>query len=318
MEKLPAKKFERKSGVVRVAGVEEDKELEILEVFGELFDEKQEFKKGEIEKTPEQKEVVVFINQKLPEFIRRYGGEPLIISEDKIHLLPGKYFPREDIGAVYYPAEQSVYVRSLKDRPLLAFAKSLTHEELHWNSFQSMQFGKQNKVRRMGFKIIKGKEKGTAYFSSLDEAMTEELTKRFSDEFLKQVPVLKEDFEILEALKRHRVEIVTQTGLDPNTIEEMVSNIAFVTPAQTEDRVEEAILHSYSYAADRAKLNNLIAELYEKNKNDFQSREEVFALFARAVLSGRLLPVARLIEKTYGKGSFRRVGEQFGGKLEKI
>lgn len=56
--------------------------------------------------------------------------------------------------------------------------------------------------------------------------------------------------------------------------------------------------------------NSLIDDLYNKNAGSFASREEVFNLFARAVMTGRLLSVARLLEKTYGKGSFRELGEK--------
>ena len=69
-------------------------------------------------------------------------------------------------------------------------------------------------------------------------------------------------------------------------------------------------VHFYSYFKERAALKKLIQTLYEKNEDEFESEEEVFNLFAKAAISGRLLPVARLIEKTFGKGSFRELGEE--------
>lgn len=51
-------------------------------------------------------------------------------------------------------------------------------------------------------------------------------------------------------------------------------------------------------------------EIYQKNKNDFSSKEEIRRLFIEADINGNLLPIARLIEKTYGEGSFRRLGER--------
>ena len=54
----------------------------------------------------------------------------------------------------------------------------------------------------------------------------------------------------------------------------------------------------------------MIDDLYLKNKGSFESKEDVFDLIAKAVLTGRLLSVARLMEKTHGKGSFRKLGAE--------
>lgn len=61
---------------------------------------------------------------------------------------------------------------------------------------------------------------------------------------------------------------------------------------------------------EKKKLSLLIDDLYERNKEQFSDRAEVENLFINAVINGRLLPVARLVEKTYGKGSFRKFREE--------
>ena len=57
------------------------------------------------------------------------------------------------------------------------------------------------------------------------------------------------------------------------------------------------------------RLNLLVDELWEKNREEFKSREEIVKVFVDAQINGRLLRVARLVERTFGKGSFRRLGE---------
>ena len=42
---------------------------------------------------------------------------------------------------------------------------------------------------------------------------------------------------------------------------------------------------------------------------EFDSTEDIFNLFAKATITGRLLPVARLINKSFGRGSFSEIGE---------
>jgi len=54
----------------------------------------------------------------------------------------------------------------------------------------------------------------------------------------------------------------------------------------------------------------LIDEIIEKSHGRFENRQEVFDIFARANFSGNLIPLARLIESIFGKGSFRRLGEE--------
>ena len=56
------------------------------------------------------------------------------------------------------------------------------------------------------------------------------------------------------------------------------------------------------------RFNLLLEEICKKNP-EFSSTDQVFDIFAKAVMTGKLLKVARLIEKTFGMGSFREIGE---------
>ncbi len=70
------------------------------------------------------------------------------------------------------------------------------------------------------------------------------------------------------------------------------------------------VVHEWRYGTERQRLKELIATLYEANKTLFKNEEDVFAYFAKAVFTGRLLDIARLVEKTLGKGAIRTLGEQ--------
>jgi len=59
------------------------------------------------------------------------------------------------------------------------------------------------------------------------------------------------------------------------------------------------------------KFEEISEDLYQKNKNDFISKEDVKKLFIDGDINGNILPIARLIEKTYGKGSFRIAGKKY-------
>ena len=53
----------------------------------------------------------------------------------------------------------------------------------------------------------------------------------------------------------------------------------------------------------------MMAEIRAKNPGEFESDEDVFRLFTQAYFTGNFLSVARLVEKTRGKGSFKRLGK---------
>ena len=72
----------------------------------------------------------------------------------------------------------------------------------------------------------------------------------------------------------------------------------------------ESTVASYGYYKERVKLNKLIDDIYENNKEKFASREDIFIIFAKAALTGRLLEVAHLIDSTFGKGSFSTIAEE--------
>ena len=63
---------------------------------------------------------------------------------------------------------------------------------------------------------------------------------------------------------------------------------------------------------DASSVERWADDILEKSRESFSTREEVLAVFFDTQLNGQLLPLARLIEKVYGSGSFRRFGELSG------
>ena len=154
----------------------------------------------------------------------------------------------------------------------------------------------------MGFAIgtRDGKE---LLFNDLNEAVITELAIRFERKYFNEWPELRQEINDRDGQIK---EIAEREGV---AVEEVRKTVGFV---EKEEFPGSTRFHwtSFSYHDARKNFNLMIDELYEKNKADFSSREAVFTLFAKATLDGRLLPVARLIEKTFGKGSFRMIGKK--------
>ena len=65
----------------------------------------------------------------------------------------------------------------------------------------------------------------------------------------------------------------------------------------------------FNYFEGRRFLAKLIRELFKKNVDSFGSEEEVRTMFIKAQFDGNIIPVARLVKKTFGKDAFIRLGQ---------
>jgi hypothetical protein len=57
-----------------------------------------------------------------------------------------------------------------------------------------------------------------------------------------------------------------------------------------------------------ANMMRLIKTIGERNKGKHESFQEILNIFLKGEVTGNILPAARIIERTYGKGAFRKLG----------
>ncbi len=300
----------RGPGLDRIIGVETSEE-NILKLRRELSVLKDEIpSQFEREPTDNEQFITLEILERLPEFVKEYGADKAAnVFLNQIHIIDSSNPDIYALDSRWEPGVQGKFdtwsgrVEIVADQSNLAeTAHTLVHELIHANAFHSMTVvsneednsnapsGQSMIGRRGGLSIHEGaadteKPEGS-FFKLLDEAVTEELTKRFCERFFGEIPLLKETFQ---KQKGHE---------DPL--------LALI------DEAEQPKTHRY-YMSERINLGILIDILYQKNQDAFNSYEEVFKLFSAAALTGRLLPIARLIEKTLGKSTFRKIGEATKG-----
>lgn len=327
MEKLPSQKKE--SGVSRVVGFESGHESELLDYFKNRFESNFPDQGIEKEKTPEEENMIVRMNDAMQEFLNRYAVEAIEIPSNNIHILDqAKISPEEllDIqkrfgteNGFYSARKQGVAIlKEYKEGKKLSFLQTLAHEMLHLEGFYSYQKSSPEaadfslrkglahvnvNIRRSGFSI--GTRNGERLlFNNLDEAVITELAIRFERVYFDQWPELEAELRARDEYVRHVAE------RDRVPAEKMREEVARLKGDASSGY--EGV--RYSYPEARAKFNSLVDKLYEKNKSEYTSREQIFDLFVKATMTGKLLPVARLIEKTFGKGSFRMIGERSADK----
>ncbi len=312
--------FKRESGVSRIVGVTPEEEQSALKGAKEIFNDMSEkeifigerkFKVEDLErdKTPEEKEVILGILEKMPEFVKQYGGSPINISENHIRILDINKLDEESQGKIkveggagHYNSQHFIYI--FPDDKILLFASKLAHEVIHFNAFQSHEKiqGEEKlmlKSRRVGLNV-ETRNKSGAYFHDINEAVTEELAALFGKRYFADIPALAGSVKSVEELKK----IFLQKHPDRSRLAE---NILCILKAA--DNVDKVNVAFYSYPDERERLDGAIDAIYEENKDKFSQRSEVFDVFARAAMSGNLMPLARLIEKTFGKRAFRKLGE---------
>jgi hypothetical protein len=189
---------------------------------------------------------------------------------------------------------------------LLTTAQRIVHEVVHVESFLSFtadarpQLGQPEKTilhpRRIGLGVFND-EQTKRFFRDLDEAIIEELTVRFDARHFSAIPALAPEIERRAEFRE------TAKSDQPNEIAAVVSK-------RLPDGRWKTTAQSWRYESERQVLQDLIAKLYSANRDQFVSEEAVFILFAKAVFTGRLLDVGRLVTKTFGGAAFRKLGEE--------
>lgn len=304
---------ERRSGLLRITNIDPEGENAAREAFAALLKD-QHFEAYEREKSAAEGEVITGILRSMPEFVRDYGGQPVEhLSEANVHLVDEASFPEkqreglleDDVAGRYDFASQRVIVLPDKDS-LLTTAQRTVHEVLHIESLLSFTakagsaMGQPGKtvlhLRRIGLGVFNS-EHTKRFFRDLDEAMVEELAARFDARYFSKIPALTSD-------------IARRADFRETAKPDRQDEIAAVVSTQSPDGRWKTTAQSWRYESPRRVLRDLIAKLYAAHPDQFASEEAVFNLFAKAVFTGKLLELGRLVEKTLGKGAFRKLGEE--------
>lgn len=327
-EKMPIPEKKEESSIKRVIGVPKDKEKKIKDMLTERF-LKQEFpdfkEKGikEIEKTPEQIEIIKHMDKLTNDVLEKFGLPKFEISPNNVHILEKEDYKKinkewKKGEAFYAPYYQAVFVEktlSMSDLEL-KFAKKIFREYTRFKSFQINRFYKDKGVFDLGQDgmLIRTKTPKREYFRNLNEAVTEELTKKvFNKEVLnKEVLKLKnpklfelfqEKIEEVEEARKIRRE--KKVGGDPDEILS-VKTVPISLPGG--EKGVKTKIETFSYFKQRKILNNLIEKLYSKNKDKFKDKEMVFGLFAESLFTGKL-KWARLVNETFGVGTLQKLAK---------
>ncbi|TAK95620.1 hypothetical protein EPO05_03615 [Patescibacteria group bacterium] len=252
-------------------------------------------------KTPEDLQIIDLANQVTNGLRREYGLGNFDIPSQNIHIINKEDWPNDKEGAFFTPMLQTIGAVEQPSR--LVLMKNIIHEMLHFKSYGALQFvhGDEARVDQYrGGLTVHTRDGENVYFTDLDEAVTEELTRQL----LKQVAgdsLLVQEIKETQRVMRENPDAITGTG------ELLFGEETYY--AEIDNQSEVITTESFTRTKERAILNTLMNKILEFNGQEFKDREAVFAVFVKAMLTGNILPLGRLIDMTFGGGTFKQIGE---------
>lgn len=324
----------------------------------EFYNQKDE-KNLELKKSQWHIKIINLVNEETNKLLEKYGLERFDISSDHVHLFSDENYEKimgenSKNPGYFIPEGQTTVQNQNSSYSKTIFADRIWHEYIHFKSHQNVlaqkkesesdaadysfsqvgirinlgkgEYGEQNKELTKNipnaedvFEFIK-KEQGDPYryfFHGLNEAITEELTRRFQKNTISKIPEFAEEAEnIKKFVENAKIE---GKKINENEIVSIAKKITY-SPDNKKEYVKTAAIRA-SYRPQRKALNLLIEKVYNKNRDKFQDREEVFDLFAKSIFTGNIVGKdswGRLVEKTFGNGALKQLAVKDGKELKKF
>ncbi len=232
----------------------------------------------EIEKTPRDMEILRFASDAASEIMHRYGREKdTEVFVDHIHIVPVGGTEMVTEGNSKKAAQASTRASFIIDRDPsdIQFCLRAFHEILHLKSYKALQIITPIEAdQRPSLKT---------YRSGFAVTSRDGKQQYFTDIEEGVIGLLTEQFfeEKIKISETFKQELIER------------GDMPFEFSRQVEIR----------------QLQDLVEQIWEKNTDQFSNKDEILNLFISTQIKGNLLPVGKLIEKTFGKGSFREIGE---------
>lgn len=248
-----------------------------------------EFAAIEREKTPEEKEIITFVNEKTNELLAAYGIEPFDVPVENIHFIKeDEWQKRTDATAIYYNQLQGIVLRDLPQKMVLA--NTVFHEMLHFKSFNGIELVDDvMEEQRSGIRTHTRPERQDA-LRGINEAVIEELSKRFTLSL--QEPLFKKEIEESKTILAKK---------------DFGEDAYYASLVSEEDKTATYEVARFAYAEERNNLTSLIHKIRERSSRSFGSDEEVFSIFVQALFKPNLLELGKLLDETFGVGTFRKI-----------
>ena len=269
-----------------------DKDLEII-------------KKYELAKTPEALDFISFANSETNRLCQQFGLEGYNVPAENYHFLPREACQRLNMtaAAMTYKLKQGIIIQNDKFLDSkLSLAAVIFHETMHLKAFtalQSDQGVKDFSLFRSGVSAHSrtGHEMPKhVHFKGLHEAIVSEQEIRTLDKIM-LLPNFREEHLFLEIpiVKEQIAKFKRQNNINSDSF------VWFNIQQNCLEVVE-------TYNQHRKLLKYICQEIQQEFSDQYADANTIFTEFLRAHFTGSLLTIGKLVEKTFGPGSFRSLG----------
>ncbi len=283
----------KESNIDRVFSPSEDEQKKVEKVFERTLSlQELVVFQTEREKTPEELEIIKFLDKETNEIAHEFIGAGMEISHKYLHIISEDEFddnrrresPEREIPNAFYSHKQQAIIMKNKDLNLANFTKLAAHEMLHMKSYQSYRTNLEKEPgkafhRRTGPSITSRENPNKDFFPDLNEAITEYLVVRMIRE---RWPENRNDLP--QALKEKTTHFSQQEFIDQ--------------------------FGDVSYVGEQLSLMEIMDKVIEKNPDEYKTREDVLKIFGNAYFAGHILKLRKIIDQTYGNGSFVEFAEE--------
>lgn len=282
-------------------------------------------RKFEYPKSPQEAELLDFANRETNRLLEELGAEPFDVPAQNCHIVPSEIYKQitdSEGAAVTVYNNQAIYFDAAhyRDNPVY-FGASALHEMLHLKGDRAIEVedapkkeeekptepGSEPQIRtnyyRTGIGVnaeysLGHRGRFHRHFNGLNEAIVAETEKRLLDKLMEHPALAKEKAEFeSEETRKFRGNLATHDEIPEGDI--------IWAKKVGPDRWRPTKL---GYPRQREVLNYACEEIQKQFPEKYADADEVLKEFQRSHFTGRLMLIGRLVEKTFGEGSFRLLG----------
>lgn len=289
----------------RLAGIWSDKDWNDIEDMSRPMSEKE-------------KHIFESANTITSAIVKKYGGESFDIPVDNCHIIPTDLMDRlsRAFGRTGTAVQETYSVLINMDHisgSLSEFALLIGHEITHLKQGISFQIKDENSGRilrsgLMTYPSVKKYEEGEeyTYFNGLNEAVVAEVEKIVFEQ-LSQDPVFADEYNWLssEEADELRRKVAEEMNLPIKDIAWVARSESEINPSEEEYKKR---YRTYSYPSQRSVLQYVCSEIQKQYSDQFIDSKFVLDEFIKAHFGAHLASIGRLVEGTFGQGSFRELG----------
>lgn len=301
---------------------------------------------GAVELTDAQQELAGAVASELDRTLREYGialpdrSAPHVIALERDDFLAstGKVeTPHSRTGGIFIPALHTIVLRYMKkawgaNAHNETFVAILAHESVHAAGVRKMQTiltpegDARIEAHRLGLEIFGLDHPARSAFSDLNEAVTELLAMAVSNQIIRSKPDQFRKAAVRQIIHylQHAPEdapwrkLAMKMGWRPTDSDDDAEDVAWRLFREKKFPYSVGRERFRSYVKQRRILRQIMDEIQKRNPNDYPASKDVEALFYRAMVGGSMLELGRVVEKTFGSGTFRLMAhDYFGTELQR-